>query len=529
VAFRDEGDRGPKDSSNTLTHKKFPGGVLSLTGANSGTGLRRISRRVIFLDEVDAYPSSAGSDGDPVELAAKRSEAFWNRKIVAGSTPLLAGHSRIEELFKAGDRRRYHVPCPHCRRMDFLVFREKGGEELGDRGHYMKFDAASPEKAAASAHFMCRGCGCEIEHKHKQWMIERGEWRGDAPFTGHASFHLWAAYSYSPGATWGKIAAEFVKANAGGPEKLRTFVNTTLGETWHEKGEAPEWRRLYERREGYEIGTAPAGVKLITAGVDVQKDRLVWEVVGWGEDRQSWSLDADVIMGDTSSEAPWLALDELLGRTFPKQTGEELPISVMAVDSGFASSTVYGWARRHPGRVIATKGSALAPTLLGTPKAVDVMANGKRAARGCKVWIVGVSSAKAEFYGWLRLPMPNKEAGQAFPPGYCHFPEHGEDYFKQITAEQRVSVKTRNGFPRLEWQLQPGRENHWLDCRVYARAAAYRAGLDRMRRAAPTAPAAPNPSAPQEPAPPAPPQREPAPRSAPRDDWLGGRGGNWFR
>lgn len=514
-------DPAARDSKNTILHKIYPGGSLSIVGANSGRGFRRVSRKVVIFDEVDGYPPSAGTEGDQIKLGIRRAEYYWDRKIIAGSTPLTAGHSRIEEMFEAGDQRRFYVPCPHCGHLDFLTFRE------GDRGHWMAWPKDRPE----DAHFICRGCGCEIEHQHKRDMVAAGEWRADAPFRGHASFHIWAAYSFSPNATWGQIAAEFVEAKKGGVEKLKTFANTTLGETWHEKGEAPDWQRLYERREGYAIGTVPAGVVIITAGVDVQRDRLVWEVVGWGEDRQSWSIDAGLIMGDTSGPKPWAELNELLARTWPQPSGNELGIAVLAVDSGFNTQVVYNWARRHGmARVIACKGVSTAKTLLGAPSSVDVTFNGKRLARGYKVWPVGVDMAKSELYGWLRLAPPNKEAGEPYPPGWCHFPEHGEEYFRQLTAEQFVSSVNRRGFTTYEWQVIPGRENHWLDCRIYARAAANRAGLDRLagaraaRPAAPPPPAAPAPEAAQ--APPAPESTAPAqPQRPARGGWLHGGGG----
>jgi phage terminase large subunit GpA-like protein len=516
--------KGPKDGSNTLTHKAFPGGILSLTGANSGTGFRRISRRVVILDEVDAYPVSAGSEGDPVRLAMKRSEAFWNRKTIAGSTPLLAGRSRIEALFLAGDQRRYFVPCPACGHMDFLAFRE------GERGHWM----AWTEKMPKTAHFVCRGCGCEIPHHQKRWMVERGEWRGSQPFKGHASFHIWAAYSYAPNATWEHIVAEFLSSKAEGPEALRTFVNTALGETWVEKGEAPDWQRVYLRREKYELATVPIRPVLLTAGVDVQRDRLVWEVVAWGGDKASWSIDAGVIPGDTSregAEGPWPALDQLLERSWAGLDGVEHRVQLLAIDAGFNTQMVYNWARRYPmNRVIACKGVSTAKTLIGSPSPVDVTTRGKKMARGYKVWPVGVDIAKSELYGWLRLDPPTKESGDPLPPGFCHFPEHGEEYFKQLTAEHLVSTVNRRGFRVYEWQVLPGRENHYLDCRVYARAAAALAGLDRhaagRRVAAPAKTETASASTDAVPVQPSQEQAQAPRREVPRrSSWLGGGSG----
>ena len=512
IVFEEAEEVGPRDSGNTILHKRFPGGVLSMVGANSGAGFRRISRRVVIFDEVDGYPVSAGSDGDPIKLGTKRTEYYADRKIIAGSTPLIAGRSRIEELFNQGDGRRYFVPCPHCGHFDHLVFTERDSG-----GHWLQFDPDAPE----GAHFVCSRNGCVIEHKHKRDMIAAGEWRASRPFNGHASFHIWAAYSYSPNATWAQLAAEFLEAKRGGREQLKTFINTVLGETWQESGEAPEWERLYQRREHYRAGTVPPGVRFLTAGVDVQKDRWVFEVVGWsGREKESWSIDSGVIPGDTSNEAHWSALDALLERTYEGADGLTRSIMMLAIDSGFNTQTVYNWGRRHErNRVVAIKGVSSQRTLISSPTAVDVKLNGKRIARGYKVWPLGVDVAKGELYGWLRLQPPTD--GTPLPPGFCHFPELGPDYFKQLTGEHLVSSVKKNGFTVHEWQLIPGRENHFLDCRIYARAAAAILGVDRMAPAQPAAPVA----AP----PPAPAPQSPAPRSDSRFAILPSRAKGWLK
>lgn len=518
-------DSKARDSGQTILHKAYPGGSVSMTGANSGRGFRRVSRKVVLFDEVDGYPPSAGTEGDQIKLGIRRTEYYWDRKIGAGSTPLIAGHSRIADLFEKGNQQRYYVPCPHCDHMDYLVFRE------GTQGHFMKWPEGEPE----AAHFVCSANGCVIEHDHKRQMVEAGEWRAAASFQGHASFHIWAAYSYSPNASWGQIAEEFVEANREGAEQLKTFVNTVLGETWQDRGEAPEWKLLYQRRELYRIGSVPDGVHFITAGIDVQKDRLVYEVVGWGERKESWSIESGVLPGDTSSETTeaWQALDELLNRTWMTEDGQELSILMLGVDSGYNTQTVYNWCRKYPmSRVIACKGVPTARVLIGTPSTVDVSVRGKRMARGYKVWPVGVNLIKTELYGWLRLEKPTDESGEDLPAGYCHFPEYGEEYFKQITAEHLVPVVKRSGFTSFEWQIIPGRENHFLDCRVYARAAASLAGLDRgALRGGRRSPPPPRPAADSSAAAPAPGSQHPeaAPSSPARSRgggaWLGDRGG----
>lgn len=503
-----------KTSAQTILHKTFPGGILSMVGANSGRGFRRVSRRVVIFDEVDGYPPSAGAEGDQIKLGEKRAETYWNRKIIAGSTPLTAGASRIEEMFESGDRRRYYVPCPTCGYMDFLAFSPKA-----DRGHIMRWPDGRPDAAC----FECRGNGCVIEEASKRAMLEAGEWRSDGEFNGHASFAIWSAYSVAPNTTWADIAAEFLEAKRLGPEKLKTFVNTVLGETWHERGEAPEWERIYQRREPYAIGTVPDGAVVLTSGVDVQKDRLVYEVVGWAPNKESWSVDAGEIHGDTALEAsapdsPWAKLEELLGRSFAGSDGRDFTIALMGVDSGYNTQIVYGWARQHPmSRVIATKGVSGSRMLVSAPSPVDVTVSGRRLQRGYKVWPIGVDLAKGELYGWLRLA---RGASDEPPPGgYAHFPEYPEEFFKQITAEHLVTIANRRtGRARLEWQVLPNRQNHYLDARILARAAAAVLGIDRL------APA----SKPSVPAPPVE-EDESAPVAAPAPTAARPRGGFWGR
>lgn len=473
-----------RDSDNTILLKKFRGGSLSMVGANSARGFRRVSRRVVIFDETDGYPvGGAGDEGDPIALGIRRTDSYWDRKILAGSTPTIGGRSRIERLFLSGDQRRYYVPCPHCTTMQVLRFPQ------------LKWPKGQPDRAV----YVCIECGCEIAHAHKREMVDAGEWRpgphaqfpdlpAPAPFHGHASFHLWAAYSFSPNASWGQLCTEFVAATAAGPELLKTFVNTVLGEPWQERGEAPEWQRLYARREPYAMGSCPTGVLFLTAGVDVQKDRLVYEIVGWGRDKRSWSIDAGILPGDTSDatgKGPWPALEALLARQHPHEAGLQLSIALLAIDSGYNTQVVYAWARQHPmSRVIAVRGVPTAHVLIGAPSPVDITISGRKKKSGYKVWPIATNLAKSELYGWLALQAPTAEdaaEGAVCPPGFCHFPEYGEAYFTQLTAEQLVPHRSHKGFTLFVWELIPNRENHYLDARVYARSAAAVVGLDRFK------------------------------------------------
>ncbi len=471
-------ERRGKSAAQTLCHKTYPGGILSIVGAHSARGFRSTSRRVVIFDEVDGYPPTAGAEGDQIKLGTTRTDYYADRKIIHVSTPTIEGISRIKPLFYQGDQRRYHVPCPHCGHRDFMVFSKQE-----DGGHWMQWPEGQPEHA----YFVCSAGGCVIRHKDKHKMVTEGAWVAAAPFRGHASFHLWAAYSFSPNATWGQLAQEFVDAKDN-PEELKTFVNTVLGETWQDRGEAPDWEQLYARREQYKVGTVPEGAHFLTEGVDVQIDRFEIETVGWGLDKQSWSIERTVIMGEPDAHgkhiktpATWRKLAAHFNLTYPAADGRQFPVALTAIDAGNETQAVYNFCRRYPmSRVIAVRGVGTERTIVGLPSPVDVMNSGKRHQRGYKVWPVGVNVAKTELYGWLRLPIVPD--GEPCPEGYCHFPEqHGVEYFKQLTSEHLIPVKKRSGHVRREWRVVPGMNdrNHGLDCRVYARAAASVYGLDR--------------------------------------------------
>lgn len=460
-----------RDARSSMLSKEFLGGLLVITGANSAVGLRSMPARWLLLDEVDGYPIDVDGEGAPVELAEARQRTFARRKRIKVSTPTITGLSPIESAYAATDQRRYFVPCPHCDAYQTLEFA---------RIAWTPFDLAP-----ADAVYVCAECEEPIENRRKTEMLARGEWRPTRPENADPKlrgYHLSALYSPVGWMSWGDIAEGFIAAKDDA-EKLRVWTNTVLGETWQEKGEAPEWERLRDRREPYEAGTVPRGGLLLTAGVDVQKDRLIVEIVAWGRGKESWSIDYGVLPGETSSldGDPWKKLDELLGRTYTHEAGTEMSIAMLAIDSGYNTQVVYTWARGYPmSRVIAIKGVSGAGVLLGSPSPVDINLRGRRPVHGYKVWPVCGAVAKGELYGFLRLQRPD-DPEATLPAGWCHFPEHDDEYFKQLTAEQLITRKMRGGFTVLEWARIPGRENHVLDCRVYARAAATLAGLDRWK------------------------------------------------
>ena len=463
-----------RDAGNTVLSKEFPAGLLIITGANSAVGLRSMPARYLFLDEVDAYPASADEEGDPVALAEARTRTFsWRSKILLGSTPTIHGLSRIEREYEASDQRRYFVPCPHCRDMQWLKFER------------LRWDKGKPE----TAHYECTSCDDRIAERHKTAMLTAGEWRptAEAKDPGTIGFHISALYSPVGWLSWENIARLWEAATT--DEAKRSFKNTVLGETWVETGEAPDWQRLYERREPWQIGTVPPGGLFLTAGADVQKDRIEIDVWAWGRGLESWLVDHIVIDGGPEHAETWTKLDQLLSQTWSHANGAQLGLAKLAIDTGYELPAVYAWARRAGhAQVVPIKGvegfNRAAPVV--GPTHVDVTEGGKKLRRGARLWTIAVATFKSETYRYLRLTAPTDEelaAGAKCPAGYVHLPNGTEaEWLKQLVGEQLVTVKTRRGFSRLEWQKLRER-NEALDCRVYARAASWIAGADRWTEA----------------------------------------------
>jgi len=458
-----------RDSGNTILSKEFPGGVLIMTGANSAVGLRSMPACYLFLDEVDGYPPDVEGEGSPVLLAEKRADTFARRKIMLVSTPKIKGISCIEREFNESDMRYYFVPCPECGGMQRLVFENLTWTDTNE------------------VSYVCEHCGCLIEEHHKTKMFADGEWRSTSESSKKtAGFHLSALYSPVGWKSWSKIAEEYEEAKKY-PDLMKGFVNTVLGEAYEEEAESPDWNRLYERRESYRIGEVPDGVMFLTSGVDIQKDRIELEVVGWGRNKESWSIDYRVLDGDTARKEVWEDLAEIVEKDFRCANGDTMPLRVMCVDSGYATQDVYSWVRkykqalwspagasaRYPRTVVAIKGQDKNTALLLGVSKVDTV-NKKR---GLKVWGIGTHLAKGELYRWLKLDSPVDD--EEYPYGFCHFPEYKDEFFKQLTAEKLVT-KIVKGYPKQIWIKDGQQRNEALDCRVYARAAASIYGIDRF-------------------------------------------------
>jgi len=446
-------DAKAKDGQNTLLQKQFPGGTLSLVGANSPRGFRRVSRRIVLFDEIDGYPLSAGTEGDQIKLGIRRTEYYWNRKIVSGSTPTVKDFSRIEKMFLQTNQQRYYVPCPHCGHMQYL------------RWAQFKYENDDPD----TVHYQCESCNYLIPRFKKRWMVERGEWRATAPGKSkHVGFHIWAAYSYSPNASWANLVEEFLLSKDD-PEQLKTWINTILGETWEDEYQAKvgaDALMIRASEATYERAKPPEEVLLLTAGIDTQDDRLSLSVFGIGRNEEMFLIDRQVLYGSPARADVWKQLDEVLLGKFKNVNDVELKIESAAIDTGgHFTHEVYQYVRErsHIG-LIGIKGvGQKGKPPLGKPTKVDINFTGKALKKGVQLFPVGVDVIKTTLSNKLK----DAEVGK----GYIHFyPTITPDYFQELTAEKQV-LKYKNGYQERVWVKKSNARNEALDEMVYAWAA----------------------------------------------------------
>jgi phage terminase large subunit GpA-like protein len=454
-----------RDGGNTMMRKEFEGGMVLMVGANSPNGVSSTPVKVVYLDEMDRYPANIGGEGDVLTLASTRTVTHGDTsKIFCTSTPTIAGSSIIDKEFKLTGQRYYNVPCPDCGTYQVLKLENLCWEPK-------KYDKVS---------YKCEICAEKIAERFKKIMLPQGSWIAKFPELEDGitfGYHLNALYSPYGWYSWAKMAKEYDEALDDLP-KMIAFVNTKKGEVYETSGDAPDWQQLYNKREDYELNVPNEQVIFITAGVDIQPDRIEVEIVGWGAGKQSWSIDYRIFLGSTSSESNevWANIAAIVDETWTRQDGAILPLRMMCVDSGNNTNVVYAFCRKFStAKVIPIKGKDEMAVLVSQPKSVDTSKSGKK-INGVKVWMVGVSLIKTELYGWLKLQHLDNEE---YPHGYCHFPMYDEQHFRSLTAEQVEYEKDKKGYGKLVWKKKYER-NERLDCRVYARAAAYQIGIDRL-------------------------------------------------
>lgn len=436
-------DARSRDSGNTILHKTFPGGHITMVGANSAAGLASRPIKVVLMDEVDRYPASAGTEGDPIKLAEKRTTTFWNRKKIKVSTPTIKGRSPIEKEFLTSSMEEWNVPCPCC-------------------GKYQPYEWGRIHFSDVTME--CKFC---LEHiSERDWKSNPGKWVAAKENNKKRGFHL--NELASPWKHWEEIIEDFKEADRdrkqGDIEKLKTFVNTALGEPWEERGEAADDNVLLSRRERYNADL-PDGVLLVTAGVDVQDDRFEVEITGWGKGYESWGILYKKIKCNLEQEEAWDKLEQFLDTELYFENGNSLLIAATCIDTGgHFTSEAYKFLKkmeRKQKKIFGIKGMGGE----GIPLINKISTNNVEKVR---IFILGVDSGKEI----LMTRLKTVDEG----PGYCHFPinadrGYDETYIKGLTSEQRV-VSVKDNRATLKWVKKSGTRNEPLDLRNYSTAAA---------------------------------------------------------
>lgn len=446
-----------RDAGNTLLHKTFPGGHITMAGANSPSSLASRPIRIVFCDEVDRYPASAGAEGDPVALVTMRMETFWNRKRILVSTPTTKGASRIEDFYEDSTQEEWCVPCPSCSELQPFSWKQ------------IKFEFDEVKKKTISVEHCCRSCG--VLHGEQEWkagMEHKGKWIARKQHADTRGFHLnQLASTFS---SWGRIVQKFKAAEKllkkGDFEAMKAWINTVLAEEWEENGEKLDETSLMNRREMYHADV-PDGVKVLTAAVDTQDNRFEVEVIGWGAEHESWRIQYHKIYGDLKQQQVWQDLDEFLKRSWRDAEGREFRIAITCMDSGgHFTNEVYKFCKdRFARRLFAIKGDSTGDgtylPLVNTPST-----NNRYKATVVRL---GVDEGKAKVMDALKQK-PDQS-------GHCHFPlttkeknrGYNQDYFDGLTAEE-LRTRYKMGVPYQVWVKIKAR-NEPLDLAVYNRAA----------------------------------------------------------
>ena len=451
-SLRDVMKIGRFDGRNTLTQRMLlGGGSLKILSARAPRNLRRHTAKVLLCDEVDGMEVT--SEGDPITLAEKRTTSFPDRKIIIGSTPTDESTSIVIKRYEESDQRIFEIPCIHCDEPFELLWEN------------IDWTRGKPETAVC----ICPHCGTEIEERYKPQMVEAGEWRATAPHVkGHAGFRLNALISQFANASWAKLVEEYEKAEKNGPSDMQVFYNTVLGKVWSASINYVSENQLMARCEAFGIEwdseqnrwreDIPEDVAYITAGVDVQVDRLEVTLIGWSRTHR-YILGHFVIRGATNLQSTWDELDSFLSTQWKHQLGGDIGVEAACVDSGDGNRTqqVYDFCEGVQGRkIVAIKGRA-------GPHPVLQASRNRRRNRTAPLYLVGVDQVKTDIL--VSLPLEKGEP-QSFRFANCL----SEDWFIQLTAERR-ELKYKNGRPEVAFVRIGNRAAEGLDCVVYGIAA----------------------------------------------------------
>lgn len=422
-----------RDSRSTLLHRIFAGGSLKIVPGKAPRNLRSHTARILFIDEADAIEVSA--EGNPITLAEKRTLSFSNRKIVVGSTPLDEATSHVLRCYSESDQRIYEVPCPDCGTFSEILWPQ------------IEWPTDHPERAA----WRCPHCAALIHESNKPAMVRAGQWRATRPdIEGHAGFRLNALVSLLHNASWAKLAAEYLRAKDDS-ETLKVFINTILGQGWKETADEIDIDALAARAESFSLDNIPREVLALTAGVDVQDDRLECSIVGHASNGDAYVLAHQIVFGSALDSETWAELDDLLKTRWRNGA---LRIDACVIDGGDGGhyDTVQGFCNpRSARKMLCGKG------LAGFSRPMIAMSRTNKGIR--RIFLVGVDSIKSQIVARLSQGRTIRFSNTLEP-----------EYFEQLCSERRV-VRLARGKPTARFERKVGARAEALDALVYSLAA----------------------------------------------------------
>jgi phage terminase large subunit GpA-like protein len=462
-----------RDRDNRNNFKSFPGGFLKFVGSNSPSSVKSTPAPVVAIEEPDDCNENLKDQGDTITLLKERTKTYARRKVIFGGTPTIEGISRVEAAYKGSDQRKFYVPCHHCNEAHALMWENVRWQSDPELQHEV-FGKARPD----TAYYICPHCGGLWNDVDKNRNVRQGIWRAGAAFYGIAGFYINELNSPFPGSTLQRLVEKRLVAEhalaQGDDTKMRSFRNNTEGLAYAYQTDLPDIEALRARAEDYAELLAPWGVLVVTAGVDVQHDRLAISIVGWGKGEESWRLYWGEIHGQTSvkEQGAWIDLDALLSKPVAHVSGAQLRIRAVSIDSsdGQTADAVYDFVRKRMGRnFMAVKGGSDQGSereIFCTPQvSVDKNRLQKAHAYGLRPFIVGVQRAKDLLLGQDAGAGRLKLTGTG--PGRMHwYSAIRPDWYEQVTSEVKAPHRTiRN---RKVWQKKAGVRNEALDTEVYA-------------------------------------------------------------
>lgn len=477
------GDRIIKSrEENNLNYKAYPGGFIESRGGKSANNYASATVKKVYLDEYDRYPDDVDGEGDPYELASKRIESFWNGSVFIGSTPTTKYHSKTEAKFEETDKRFRYVPCPHCNHYQIIEFKNIVWDKQERDGVDVHL--------THTAKLKCIHCEELIDHKYKKQMDLKGQWRQTQSFyccdkwqnpkdnenwneKGEAlccecnttaeynrngrkkrGYHIWAGYSFQPNTTWVKIAETFVKA-IGNVEKMKSFKNTWLGETFEEKSVKLETNDIMEKAEDY--NNVPDGAKVILMTVDTQDDRLEYLITAWYMGETSYNIKAGKIMGDPINQSVWDELLKIHDTSLFEESGKEVKIYKSFIDmAGHKTDEVKKFVKKNNKKFMMLKGDSR-ESKENDSRPVSLL---KKSTVDESV-IMWVATTKAKDIIFERLALNQED------DGYIHHNNSFDaEWYEQLTAEKKIFKKNKRGFIEQTYVKSRDR-NEALDLTAY--------------------------------------------------------------